>query len=667
MQQRSHLKLEVSVNTIGQPIISDIVRIHNYDWKIRVELGKYTAVNNTNTSLSDDVAFFLSCHQTTSCEFDLHFTIKNTVNPFILKTKRQFQAGSDWGYTSFIKLSTLLDQRAGYVSNGKITFLVYIVAPTSQSVPSLFENAVTDQVRTIPKTLTHVHQQIYTLEKIWTEALLSDFQIHFNEKTYNVHKAVLFGISNRLDVAISCGDSELTISTSLDVRSDVLRDLLRSFYGTPLTIDNSNAAELLLLSWDLDMSFLFEKIKTSIAQNTSSSHKLDVHQIFQKLNANDFKNYTLKFKGVEVRVHKFLVAAFCDFFRIKWSRQWENQELDYSDFTMMLTIDPECFKSFFNSLYREKVDIGLSYVFDYYHLSQHFGLSSLLTEIKKFISSTVALDDWIFSSLQKASIAEDLTFIDVISLKLNEIQNLKEKKPLQLKHEVCQKLAQLKVSPQWVISCIVDPFVSGSPLQNWRPQHLRSCLEAINVSTISVHEVYQTILPLTKKSETISSIMPFSLKVMSHFQARSPHEWVRWVILTINSSLDGVHMQDFASSAESILNSNMLESIGVFSVTPRFLKVLLQRASSSHLVTYLLKCMVKSYNGGNMTKEVLEQLLNQANLTRTTAELVFNAISPLMADLQIGPILHKYVATVLFPKIVKERSGGVFRNAAFRR
>ncbi|KAL0211583.1 hypothetical protein RCL1_005209 [Eukaryota sp. TZLM3-RCL] len=498
---------------------------------------------------------------------------------------------------------------------------------------------------------------------IFASSFFSDFHISFKNQFFKVHKAFLFGFSNKIDCAIEAEEAELVVSDSLEVSEESFEQWINTFYGRELVINKANTSGMLLLSFDLRFNGLYEKVDQSIKDRSDIIFQHTIPKILKRLKNDNFKDFKLIYKSKTINVHKFLLMALSPVFHTKWyfaltssSASPYSEDLLCSDYSDKLTVRENSFETFFDSFYQGKLKFNLDTVFDYYHLAVTFRLNELTSSISDFISDSEASPDWVFPSLVDADTALNLDFVDLICEKLNEISDLKLESPLALCVEVCQKLFDNDVDHLWILKTIAHSYSQYATRNDvWTSETLSECLDQISITSLNVESILDVITSLLSNTELFKVMTSFSLKVFTCFEQNSPSDWVSWYIVTVDNSGDVTLMNDFAKIIESVLDPKMTNSLDIKTLKPDFLGAIFNKISQPHLILFFLNVLVETNEKRPLDADFVRPLLDKMKLEHTKSSDVYTILEALFGHFELAAVVHKYVSTTLFKLLLKEK------------
>ncbi|KAL0211721.1 hypothetical protein RCL1_005347 [Eukaryota sp. TZLM3-RCL] len=511
-------------------------------------------------------------------------------------------------------------------------------------------NATPSGEATVPDTLLFDLKVSHILKQLSQDSFLADFYVSVQNTCFKCHKAIISGHSSRLDALISRGDGGFCLDTGLSDCQQIVKHLLSSLYGVELKIDSSNSGELMILSYELDISAVCNYVMNSLKTRTDSFFSINVAEIMEKLNHYE-KDCHLVYKNVHIEGHKFLHGSLSPLLRRMFSQGTRvNDKKTSLDFSKSLEIHPECFKHLFESVYQGQVEINLLSMYDYWKLSSVLEMDELKCFIEKWVHNQESSSYHLFPAITKANNAADLGFLSIMSSKISTIPSLSSEEPLQLSPTVCSHLLDCKIDSAWILNCAVTSYET----QGWTSVYLNSILEKIVIKSIPPAVILETIDPLLDQTELFTIIVKFSIKNLDFFLSQMPIKWLQWIIVTVNTLGEAEQMKTVANLIDRSVAPSTTNLVTIQSLSPDFLRIIMSTIKYPHNILLFMKISVCTHYSEGLTAAFFSELLNSIDLSLIKAEVVFCCLKPLMESNHLNDVVCLFVAKSLMPKLLEE-------------
>ncbi|KAL0210387.1 hypothetical protein RCL1_004823 [Eukaryota sp. TZLM3-RCL] len=497
------------------------------------------------------------------------------------------------------------------------------------------------------------HQSLDYLLLAQREALLTDFDIVFNETSVSCHKAIVSQSSQRLQKLIHKNQNDYDLPEFDDATIDDLTNLVRCFYGQSLDITTPNALPLYFLSKSLSCTELATICKSVSANSSPKTHQIPSSTILKNLQNDEFKDHQIIFHDQSINIHKFLFASMSRYFKAKFTRNWQESEDTTTDFSKLLQVSPSSFFNFFTSFYDGKLEVNLENAFDHSHLAWYFQLSELEKFVQNFIENSVSEYNWVTALVLKAIKSEDFRFIRIISAKISEIQDLSNCNPIAV-HPLFFENLTSNIDISWLLKCLVFSYSSYSKDNVWTPQSLEKSIETIKIDSLPVDEVYQIIEPLFSISDLFEFLSTFSISIFSKFTSQVPLYWFTWFLAESDLRREFNLISQVSPFLNEMITPENIDQIQINSFHSETLNLFALETKKEHLIIWILNCLIELWSSSKLKVSDFSRILMALNLEESNVDLIYSTLGKLISDEILKPILFEFVSIKLVPRMVKE-------------
>ncbi|KAL0210458.1 hypothetical protein RCL1_004894 [Eukaryota sp. TZLM3-RCL] len=485
------------------------------------------------------------------------------------------------------------------------------------------------------------------------EALLTDFDIIFNETSVSCHKAIVSQSSQRLQKLIHKNQNDYDLPEFDDATIDDLTNLVRCFYGQSLDITNPNALPLYFLSKSLSCTELATICKSVSANSSPKTHQIPTSTILKNLQNDEFKDHQIIFHDQSINIHKFLFASMSRYFKAKFTRNWQESEDTTTDFSKLLQVSPFSFFNFFTSFYDGKLEVNLENAFDHSHLAWYFQLSELEKFVQNFIENSVSEYNWVTALVSKAIKSEDFRFIRIISAKISEIHDLSNCNPIPV-HPLFFENLTSAIDISWLLKCLVFSYSSYSKDNVCTPQSLEKSIETIKIDSLPVDEVYQIIEPLFSISDLFEFLSTFSISIFSKFTSQVPLNWFTWFLAESDLRREFNLISQVSPFLNEMITPENIDQIQLNSFHSETLNLFALETKKEHLIIWILNCLIELWSSSKLKVSDFSRILMALNLEESNVDLIYSTLGKLFSDEILKPILFEFVSIKLVPRMVKE-------------
>ncbi|KAL0210328.1 hypothetical protein RCL1_004764 [Eukaryota sp. TZLM3-RCL] len=497
------------------------------------------------------------------------------------------------------------------------------------------------------------HQSLGYLLLAQREALLTDFDIIFNETSFSCHKAIVSQASQRLQKLIHKNQNDYDLPEFDDATIDDLTNLVRCFYGQPLNLTTSNALPLFLLFKSLSCTDIANECKQVLEMSIPKTHQIPTSTILKNLQNDEFKDHQIIFHDQSINIHKFLFASMSRYFKAKFTRYWQESEDTTTDFSKLLQVSPSSFFNFFTSFYDGKLEVNLENAFDHSHLAWYFQLSELEKFVQNFIENSVSEYNWVTALVLKAIKSEDFRFIRIISAKISEIQDLSNCNPIPV-HPLFFENLTSNIDISWLLKCLVFSYSSYSNDNVWTPQSLEKSIETIKIDSLPVDEIYQIIEPLFSISDLFEFLSTFSIPIFSKFTSQVPLNWFTWFLAESDLRREFNLISQVSPFLNEMITPENINQIQINSFHSETLNLFVLETKKEHLIIWILNCLIELWSSSKLKVSDFSRILMALNLEESNVDLIYSTLGKLFSDEILKPILFEFVSIKLVPRMVKE-------------
>ncbi|KAL0227947.1 hypothetical protein RCL1_004090 [Eukaryota sp. TZLM3-RCL] len=499
-----------------------------------------------------------------------------------------------------------------------------------------------------------------TLEKVLNQrrnTVLTDFDIIVADRSYPCHKAIAFLASQKIATAVSsCSETSLLVPDNLEVSSQVVESILDSFYGLAFEISSDNALEVVDFARYLDYSSLIDLSKTAIKNYATRTHSPSLLTILSELQNDQFRDFSLVYRNVRIKLHKFLLATLCPVFISRFTLQPGDNEWN---FTNLLTIQESSFEEFFSSFYKDQITITLENLFDISHLAFYFQMSSLESSCDSLMNSAEPLVSWIFPALESADKADDLRFVDRLASVLVKVDDLAQSDLVALKPDVLYKLCP-NVNVFWLSTVLVHSYFhyDYNNQRVWTPNEVQHALNQIDINTLTIDQLYTIIKPLLKVEELYSVLSEFSLTRFTIEKSEIASEWLVWLMVELDKNEPNNELNlttRFASLLSKVFSKAKLSIIEPLILHPKSFNVYLSNITQQYLILWFIRSLIISWKVENhWTVEIFDELLSIVNLENVDSRELIAVLRPLENISELFDFYCKFMSTKVTPLVIRD-------------
>ncbi|KAL0220329.1 hypothetical protein RCL1_000183 [Eukaryota sp. TZLM3-RCL] len=495
---------------------------------------------------------------------------------------------------------------------------------------------------------TFEHKLAKLLVSAQALSIHTDFVISLAETSVPCHKAIVSQYSTAVLSLIQNNHDSFEVDEDDDISSRDLILLVHYFYGASLQLSQDKALSLYLISRSLSCQNFSSLSKKALSNWTSQVIQNPIVNILHNLVTDGFKDHDLVFNDFSLKIHKFLFASISPYFETKFSRKWQESEENITDFTGLLKVEPSSFSSFFNSFYNGKLEVSLENAFDFSHLSWYFKLSELEKFCNNYILESKAEYSWVTSSVLKAINCEDYRFIKIISTKISEIPDLSNCDPIPV-HPLFFQHLTANIDVSWLLKCLVYSYSNYSEDNIWTPESLKKSFETVKFETLSVIQLYEFIEPLLSISELFEYISEFSLSLFNKFTSTVPLNWFTWFIVESDLRKEFNLFSQVSPLLNEIITPENISQVPITSFNSETLILFASSSKKEHLVIWMINCLIQLWSSSKVDVEKFSTILMAFDLTETSFDSVYSALSLLFSDNVVRFIVYEFISTRVYP------------------
>ncbi|KAL0225079.1 hypothetical protein RCL1_002991 [Eukaryota sp. TZLM3-RCL] len=506
-------------------------------------------------------------------------------------------------------------------------------------------------------SIVHNHS---TLDRLLTQrrnACFTDYEIIFEGRTFPCHKAVAVLTSKTIASSVVLHDNSLIFDEDLDVTADVIETVVDSLYGSNIEISKDNAIEVLDFARFMGMSSLQKLSKSALKNYEDKSYTLSLEAVLSDLENDQFRDFSLVYKNVRIKLHKFLLATLCPVFLSRFELQPGDNEWNFTD---LLTIQESSFEQFFTSFYKDNITITLENLFDISHVASYFKMSSLVSCCDSLMNSAEPLVSWIFPALESADKADDLRFVDRLASVLVKVDDLAQSDPVAIKPDVLCKLCP-NVNVFWLSSVLVHSYFhyeSNNNQRVWTPNEVEKALTQIDTNTLTIIQLFSVIQPLLKVEELYSVLSEFSLTRFTIEKSEIPSEWLVWLMVELdkNEPTNELNLTTrFASLLSKVFSKAKLSLIEPLVLHPKSFNVYLSNITQQYLILWFIRSLVISWKVENhWTVEIFDEILSIVNLQNVDSRELIAVLRPLEKIAQLFDFYCKFMSVKVTPLVIRD-------------
>ncbi|KAL0225014.1 hypothetical protein RCL1_002926 [Eukaryota sp. TZLM3-RCL] len=503
---------------------------------------------------------------------------------------------------------------------------------------------------------THQHGTLPKLLDQRRQTVLTDFDIIFGDQVFPCHKAVAALSSKTIAACVASNDFSLIVPDSVRTTPEVIESVIDSFYGVPFDVTNKNALPLYEFSRYIGMSQLFDVTENSINEYQPKKFNTTIESVLSDLEYDQFRDFSLVYKNVRIKLHKFLLATLCPVFLSRFELQPGDNEWNFTD---LLTIQESSFEQFFTSFYKDNITIDLKNLFDISHLAFYFQMSSLESCCDSLMNSAEPLVSWIFPSLQSADKADDLRFVDRLASVLVNVDDLAQSDPVAIKPDVLYKLCP-NVNVFWLSTVLAHSYFhyDYNNQRVWTPNEVQKALTQIDTNTLTINQLYSTFKPLLKVEELYSVLSEFSLTRFTIEKSEIPSEWLVWLMVELdkNEPTNELNLTTrFASLLSKVFSKAKLSQIEPLVLHPKSFNVYLSNITQQYLILWFIRSLIISWKVENhWTIEIFDEILSIVNLENADSRELIAVLRPLENIVELFDFFCKFMSTKVTPLVIRD-------------
>ncbi|KAL0218102.1 hypothetical protein RCL1_008950 [Eukaryota sp. TZLM3-RCL] len=289
---------------------------------------------------------------------------------------------------------------------------------------------------------------------------------------------------------------------------ELVADFVNFVYGTPFIVNKENSSPASQLAQRLGCSVLLEfckKIDDAKGENCSSRLMPDVMTRIIQLQAKAHSQHTIIYHNLEIKISRFLLNLFCNFFHKKWSLPCPDSEDDFTDFTDKFLFSTAEFSSFWMYFFSSFEDLKVEHLYVCVHFASYFGFSDLQIYLQELYSQQ-SPSNCFERDLILANDHDDLMFIDFLTTLINNFPKFVIESPLLLSPEVYVHLAShLEHDPMinWLVESVVVSFIGFHSIST---ENVKRVLSVVKVSNTQVVTLYENLKPLLSCSQLFEEV-----------------------------------------------------------------------------------------------------------------------------------------------------------------
>ncbi|KAL0225487.1 hypothetical protein RCL1_003399 [Eukaryota sp. TZLM3-RCL] len=506
-------------------------------------------------------------------------------------------------------------------------------------------------------SIVHNHS---TLDRLLTQrrnTRLTDYEIIFEGRTFPCHKAVAVLTSKTIASSVVSHDNTLIFDEDLDVTAEVIETVVDSLYGSNFEISKDNAIEVLDFARFMGMSSLQKLSKSAIKNYEDKSYTPSLEAVLSDLENDQFRDFSLVYKNVRIKLHKFLLTTLCPVFLSRFALQPGDNEWNFTD---LLTIQESSFEEFFTSFYKDNIIITLENLFDISHLASYFKMSSLVSCCDSLMNSAEPLVGWIFPALESADKADDLRFVHRLASVLVKVDDLAQSHPVAIKPDVLFKLCP-NVNVFWLTTVLVHSYFhyeSNNNQRVWTPNEVEKALTQIDTNTLTINQLFSVIQPLLKVEELYSVLSEFSLTRFTIEKSEIPSEWLVWLMVELdkNEPTNELNLTTrFASLLSKVFSKAKLSLIEPLVLHPKSFTIYLSNITQQYLILWFVRSLIISWKVENhWTVEIFDEILSIVNLENVDSRELIAVLRPLENISELFDFFCKFMSTKVIPLVIRD-------------
>ncbi|KAL0220237.1 hypothetical protein RCL1_000092 [Eukaryota sp. TZLM3-RCL] len=192
-------------------------------------------------------------------------------------------------------------------------------------------------------TVIYNHSILDQLLKQIRNSCFTDFEIIFEDRTFRCHKAIAVLASKTIASSVALHENTLHIDEFVETTPEVIEAVIDSFYGVSLEVNNKNAMEVFECARFLGISTLHKLSKSVVKEFLPKIYTPSLLDILCKLRSDQYREFSLIYKSVSLRMHMFILGAVCPVFLSRFELQPGDNEWNFTD---LLTVQESSLKNF---------------------------------------------------------------------------------------------------------------------------------------------------------------------------------------------------------------------------------------------------------------------------------------------------------------------------------
>ncbi|KAL0212480.1 hypothetical protein RCL1_006106 [Eukaryota sp. TZLM3-RCL] len=292
---------------------------------------------------------------------------------------------------------------------------------------------------------------------------------------------------------------------------DLFSEVMNVLYGKGSLIVNKSNCRLLQKLGQLlkceKLTRICSIVSSSTEQKETKKLSVSPQDILIALRRRDC-DCTITYRGVSVEIHRFLLAAFFDYFVEKWTLDCPDRDdvnIDFSDKFQFSSAD---FMSFFNNLYDQVLIFDEQFFYTFYHLSGYFKYSELTLHMTSVLPSLEPSKIWITQVLSMVNDYDDLEFLELFVEYLNNCHGFLLDKPMILKPHILNSLCrglQGSDSVLWAVQSLVLCYKAHAITSS----DISECLASLNITSSDAIAVYNLLANLRNDEQLCEALVFF--------------------------------------------------------------------------------------------------------------------------------------------------------------
>ncbi|KAL0228291.1 hypothetical protein RCL1_004434 [Eukaryota sp. TZLM3-RCL] len=503
----------------------------------------------------------------------------------------------------------------------------------------------------------HSHNTLEKLLHQQKNGILTDFDIIFGDRSFPCHKAVAVQASKAIASFVLSNDATLIVPGTVETTPEAIQSVIDSFYGVPLALNSTISLATFEFSRFIENNDLYKLSKSALETFQNKEFSSSLTSVLSELQNDQFRDFSLVYKNVRIKLHKFLLTTLCPVFLSRFELQPGDNEWNFTD---LLTVRESSFEEFFTSFYKDKITITLENLFDISHLACYFKMSSLESSCDSLMNSAEPLVSWIFPALESADKADDLRFVDRLASVLVKVDDLAQSNPVAIKPDVFYKPCP-NVNVFWLSTVLVHSYFHYDSDNNhpvWTPNEVQKALNQIDTKTLTINQLYTIIKPLLKVEELYSVLSEFSLTRFTIEKSEIPSEWLVWLMVELdkNEPTNELNLTTrFASLLSKVFSKAKLSIIEPLVLHPKSFNVYLSNITQQYLILWFIRSLIFSWKVENhWTVHVFDEILSIVNLANVDSRELIAVLRPLETISDLFDFYCKFMTTKVTPLVIRD-------------